>query len=117
MSPTSEPETIEALRAERDAALADAGQLRGALEAMVEQFAYWSDTAGGYHSGGLSVLEEAFDLLGWSDPCPAPDARCDEPGCRMQATCGAPTSSGYRRVCGDHYRALQEAGEGRADPR
>ena len=83
---------------------------RDALESMVRQFAHWSDTAGGYWTGGLSALEEAFDVLGWSDPMPAPEARCDEPGCMRQISCGTPTpvgtygaaSTGYRRTCGEH---------------
>ena len=29
---------------------------------------------------------------------------CDEPGCFRNATCGFPTSMGYRRTCGDHYK-------------
>lgn len=82
---------------------------REALEGMVTQFAYWSESAGGYHTGGLSALEDAFDVLGWDDPHPAPEARCDEPGCMAQATCGWPTrpggtgpNGGYRRTCGPH---------------
>lgn len=31
---------------------------------------------------------------------------CDEPGCRMDATCGARTPDGYRMLCGPHYRIL-----------
>lgn len=27
---------------------------------------------------------------------------CDEPGCIEQASCGAPSDSGYRRTCFDH---------------
>jgi hypothetical protein len=33
---------------------------REALEGMVTQYAYWSDSAGGYTTGGLSALEDAF---------------------------------------------------------
>lgn len=75
---------------------------RDALESMVHQFAYWSDKAGGYWTGGLSALEEAFDVLGWDDPHPEPEARCDEPGCMGQITCGWPSANGYRRTCYDH---------------
>lgn len=84
------------------------GQLREALESMVHQFAYWTtDHGGAYWTGGLSALEEAFEALGWTDPQPAPEwARCDEPGCTRQRTCGIPTPVGYRKVCGDHYHAL-----------
>ena len=77
-------------------------ELRDALEGMVRQFAYWSDKAGGYCTGGLSALEDAFDALGWDDPYPAPSARCDEPGCMKQATCGSPSPTGYRWTCFDH---------------
>jgi hypothetical protein len=35
-----------------------------ALDGMVRQFAYWSDTRGGYTTGGLSALEDAFDDWG-----------------------------------------------------
>lgn len=76
--------------------------LREALEDMVVQFAYWSESAGGYWTGGLSALEHAFELLGWDDPHPAPDDRCDEPGCMKQTSMGYKTESGYRRTCGKH---------------
>jgi hypothetical protein len=69
---------------------------------MCRQFAYWSDRDGGYWTGGLSALEEAFEVLGWDDPMPAPQARCDEPGCMEQSSCGTPTMTGYRRTCGPH---------------
>jgi len=73
-----------------------------ALEDMVTQFAYWSEKSGGYWTGGLSALEEAFAILGWDDPHPAPGARCDEPGCMEQANCGTPTAKGYRHTCSKH---------------
>lgn len=92
-----------------DAALrVRAESLREALEGMMWQFAYWSDDAGGFTTGGLSALETAFELLGWEDPRPCPEGRCDESGCMKRSTCGIPTSAGYRRVCGDHYRAIEE---------
>jgi len=92
--------------AQRDEQIA--GQ-REALLSMVVHFAYWSEPAGGYMTGGLSALEEAFDVLGWDDPHPEPEARCDEPGCMAQATCGISTRDSYRRVCGDHFRAIDAA--------
>ena len=83
--------------------------LRAALEDMVRQFAYWSNSAGGIYTGGLSALEEAFDVLGWDDPYPLPDRRCDEPGCMEDGTMGWPTrpggtglNGGYRTTCWDH---------------
>ena len=90
--------------------------LRAALEDMVRQFAYWTESAGGIWTGGLSTLEDAFVVLGWDDPHPLPDRRCDEPGCMKDATCGWPTrpggtgpNGGYRRTCGDHMRAALAA--------
>jgi hypothetical protein len=76
--------------------------LRETIEALVSQFGYWSDSAGGLHTGGLSALEDAFDALGWEDPHPQPDMRCDEPGCMKQQSVGAPTPTGYRSMCTDH---------------
>jgi hypothetical protein len=80
----------------------DVKELKAALEEMVRKFAYWSNRAGGYTTGGLSALESAFDALGWDDPHPAPEARCDEPGCMEQASVGTPTPTGYRRTCHKH---------------
>lgn len=79
--------------------------LREALESMVMQFAYWVEgPTGGYWTGGLSALEDAFAVLGWDDPHPAPEAECDEPGCHKQSSCGTPVPmpTRYRRTCGDH---------------
>ena len=90
--------------------------LKDALEGMVTQFAYWSDSAGGYHTGGLSALEQAFDVLGWDDPHPAPEAQCDEPGCTKQIEAGWPSPDGYRRTCSEHYHAAQNASQGPVSP-
>jgi hypothetical protein len=60
-------------------------RLEDVLEGMVRQFAYWSEGGGGCWTAGLSALEDAFDALGWEDPHPAPEARCDEPGCMKRA--------------------------------
>lgn len=80
-------------------------ELRDGLESMVYQFAY--QTSGpAFHTGGLSALEEAFELLGWSDPHPCPEQKCETDECREHATCGTPTPDGYKRLCGDHYMAL-----------
>lgn len=86
-----------------------ADEVREALESIVIQFAYWSEYVGGYMTGGLSALEDAFEVLGWDDPHPYPQQRCDESGCMRQVTCGWPTRSGgtgpnggYRRTCGQH---------------
>jgi hypothetical protein len=76
---------------------------------MVRQFAYWDNTVGGYWTGGLSALEDAFDALGWEEPYPAPEERCDEPNCKKRANFGWPTrkggtslNGGYRVTCYDH---------------
>lgn len=88
------------IRAARDARCA---KLEAALTDMVRQFAGWSEANGGcYSTDGLSALEEAFECLGYGDLMPAPEARCDEPGCTKQATCHSPSPSGYRHTCRDH---------------
>lgn len=74
-------------------------------EDVIRQFGYW--TNGGMSAGGLSTLEDAFAILGWEDPHPMPDMRCDEPGCMEQATVGTPRVAGriggeYRRTCHQH---------------
>ena len=79
---------------------------REALEDMVYQFAYWSDSVGGLWTGGLLALEEAFDVLGWEDPKPMPELRCERPGCMGRFTCGWKNEAGeYQRTCGDHYHS------------
>lgn len=77
-------------------------EAREALEGMVRQFAYWSDSAGGLTTGGLSDLEQAFTVLGWDDPHPVPEMRCDEPGCLHKYSSGTPTPTGYRWTCHEH---------------
>jgi hypothetical protein len=81
----------------------DRDRLREFAEDVARQFGYWSDGIGGVGTGGLSTLEEAFAILGWDDPHPLPDRRCDEPGgCMKDGTMGWPSPSGYRRTCWDH---------------
>ncbi len=81
---------------------------REALENMVWQFAYCGscDNRLVLHTGGLSALEEAFDALGWPDPKSCPERECEAPDCHKEATTGTPTSDGYKRLCGDHFREL-----------
>ena len=86
------------------ALLTRAERAEAALADMVRQFASWSNKAGGYTTGGLSALEDAFEVLGWGDPHPAPAAACDEPGCQRQADCGWPSPAGYRHTCGEHWQ-------------
>jgi hypothetical protein len=79
-----------------------------ALEGMVYQFAYWSDTAGGFCTGGLSALEDAFEVLGWEDPHPVPEVRCDEPGC-LQRGAWAMNSASSTLMCYKHWREHHDA--------
>ena len=79
--------------------------MRGALIGMVEQFGYY--VSGHLMTGGLSALEDAFDVLGWTDPHPAPELACqyvdaDGNACGERRTCGSPTPSGYLWTCGEH---------------
>ena len=66
---------------------------------VVYQFGYYGQYNGRLHigHGGLSTLEWAFDILGWDNPHPAPEFECEIDGCYEHATCGAPTSDGYKR--------------------
>lgn len=84
-------------------------RLREALEDMCWQFA---DRADGdppkIWTMGLSALEGAFDVLGWTDPKDAPEIRCDEPGCERVRTCGWLSPDGYRNTCYEHWKAIQE---------
>lgn len=75
-------------------------------EDVVYQFGYYCQIGGRLHitHGGLSTLEEAFDILGWENPHPAPEFECEIDGCHEHATCGAKTSDGYKRMCGRHCR-------------
>ena len=82
--------------------------LESALEDMCYQFAY-NNNKGEIHTGGLSALENAFAVLGWTDPQPLPkEMLCDEPKCKKRATCGIPTASGYKRLCGEHYQKAEK---------
>lgn len=88
-------------------------RIKEALEDMVYQFAYDSvkDGVPVLHSGGLSALEYAFEALGWSDPYPIPEQKCQIEGCSYRATCGIPTNNGYKRVCGEHYEEVKDGQE------
>ena len=58
------------------------------------------------HTGGLSALEGAFNVLNWSDPYFVPmtkGRKCDYPKCFEWATCGTPTPDGYKHFCGKHF--------------
>lgn len=79
-------------------------QLLQVSENLIRQFAYYSN--GAFHTSGLSALEDAFDVLGWDDPHPDKEAQCQIKGCKEQATCGAPTKKGCKRMCHKHYEKL-----------
>ena len=76
-------------------------QLMDFAEEVIRQFAYRSKTNGhcAYTAGGLSVLEEAFDIVGWDDPHLCPECECEEDGCHEWATGGMPTPDGYKWLC------------------
>ena len=67
------------------------------------------------HNLTLKAMDAAARDSAGLDPCPHCDMehvwpcptipRCDEPGCDRETSCGFPTDAGYRRTCGDHYRA------------
>lgn len=92
-----------------DAEPSEIERLTAALESMVWQFAYRSGH-GTLYTGGLSALEEAFEVLGWEDPYKVdPSNLCDEPGCRRFPTCGTQTPEGYRSTCSKHRPPIEEA--------
>lgn len=82
-------------------------EYREALDSMVRQFAYRGVNHGVpvLYTGGLSALEEAFGVLGWPDPYPVPDDKCEVEGCPEHATCGrlAKDKNKYLRICSKHY--------------
>ncbi len=82
-------------------------EMREALEDLTRQFAFRNDR-GQEHTGALSALEQAFDVLGWDDPHDCePWQVCDEPDCKRPVTCGTPTPKGYRHTCGTHAPGSQ----------
>jgi hypothetical protein len=90
--------------------------IRDALESMVWQFAHRGTIKGktALSTGGLSALEEAFQVLGWSDPHFTDAGRCEIDGCSEWATCIGPyprslarsdvdpTFLGFGQLCGKH---------------
>lgn len=80
-------------------------ELRDCIEDLVDQFGYQGVKDGRrcLHTGGLSALEHAFDVLGWDDPHFVTDGGCEHPGCVEWATCGTPTPDGYKRLCSKHF--------------
>jgi hypothetical protein len=98
----------------RDVACRLEGRLHDLALEVATQFGYWghsvTDGKSGLYHGGLSTLEEVWEILGWDDVQPQPELECDEPGCDDRATTGWPTrpggtgpNGGYRRTCGAHW--------------
>ena len=85
-------------------------ELLDTIESLVTQFAfnYMSLGMPAYGTGGLSALENAFDVLGWSDPQPAPEHKCQYGKCNQWANCGTPSKDGYKRVCEKHFSKIQK---------
>jgi hypothetical protein len=89
------------------------GRVREALEDMVYQFGYYTvkDGQPAIGTGGLSALEEAFEVLGWDDPYVIPDpVWCDAPvtpRCPNRPTSGTPTPDGYKHFCHEHFSYWQ----------
>ena len=96
---------------------------RDALEAMVWQFGVRT-TRGKQRligAGGLSVLEDAFMLLGWDDPHVVAEGGCEIAGCEEWATCAGPypraaakphvppDRAGFGFLCGAHFREWRDA--------
>lgn len=90
-------------------------RLKQFAESVARQYGYISN--GKISTGGMSILEDAFEILGWGDPCAAPaDMICDTEGCLNEATCGWPEwnegnesrdgneSVRYRHTCGKCMR-------------
>ena len=82
----------------------EADDMREFAKDVAYQFGYYCQHRGRLHitHGGLSTLEQAFDILGWENPHPVPECECEIEGCHEHATCGAPTKDGYKRMCGMH---------------
>jgi DNA repair exonuclease SbcCD ATPase subunit len=73
---------------------------------LLSMFAYRLDDPPRISTGGLSVLEDAFEILGYDDPHPIPERQCQFEGCTKTATSGTPTKNGYMRVCLKHFEEI-----------
>ncbi len=84
--------------------------MRAFAKDVAYQFGYYCQNKGRLHitHGGLSTLEEAFDILGWDNPHPVPECECEITGCHEHATCGMPTKDGYKRMCSKHCLERRE---------
>jgi hypothetical protein len=72
------------------------------IENLVRQFADQTvvDGVPSYSTGGLSALENAFAVLGWDDPHPAPDP--------TERDAGGMTRVGARGVSNGRRRAADK---------
>lgn len=88
--------------------MSDKPDYQGALEDMVNQFAFegTKDGRACLTTGGLGALEYAFDVLGYDDPHIVPWRECQWDGCHQHATSGTPTPDGYKRLCHEHYKEV-----------
>ena len=83
-------------------------ELKEALESMIFQFGYRGVKKNKpmIWTGGLSTLEEAFDVLGWDDPHYLPEQgyTCEVIGCMEQDTAGTHWGDNklYLRLCYEH---------------
>lgn len=81
-----------------------------ALEDMVFQFGHRGvkNKKPMIWTGGLSALEEAFEVLGWDNPHYLPEQgyTCEVVGCMEADTCGTHWGDNklYLRLCSKHYR-------------
>lgn len=98
----------------------EVSEMKEFAEDVVYQFGYKINCADGrlyLSSGGLSTLEWAFSILGWPDPKSFPEGECEWDGCHEYASCGTPTSDGYKRVCGKHFAIIKARKEAEAAAR
>ena len=77
--------------------------LQNALESMWSQFASRINNKGRrtMTSGGLSALEEAFEVLGYDDPHYPTGGGCDEEGCELWAEPNIRNKHG-ESLCNEH---------------
>lgn len=108
-------ELIRSLLAAKDARLADAvekereklEEAKDIIEGLAMQ--YGLELPGPLlHSGAISAMECAFEFLDWDDPFPIPERKCDVGTCIQPATCGKPTSDGYKKLCREHWNFFKQ---------
>lgn len=87
-------------------------ELLDALYSVVWQFGYRGVRSGQaiISTGGLSALEEAFDVLGWDDPHIVDDESilCDVLNCPDFMSAQLHWNGVYSRICSNHSRQLHQ---------